>query len=235
MLKETQKALEEQVKKGNEKVSVETLLAEKPEYKQVCDRIENVEAEQEKPTDDGMSEEDKKLKADLEKKIKDQEAELDALHARLSVRTQWDKVNEQIKAVKNDRKVWQEQLDELDDKIEAVSDYQKLACEAMENIVNKHFRLVKWSMFRRQLDGTDKPWCECSVDGVPYSDSNTADMVNAGLDIARALKEYYNVNVPCIIDNAESVLDPLYDGGQQIRLMVTEDKELTIERYEYKD
>lgn len=235
VLKEAQKALEEQVKKGNEKVSVETLLAEKPEYKQVCDRIEKVEAEQEKPTDEGMSEEDKKLKADLEKKIKDQEAELDALHARLSVRTQWDKVNEQIKAVKNDRKVWQEQLDELDDKIAAVSDYQKMACEAMENIVNKHFRLVKWSMFRRQLDGTDKPWCECSVDGVPYSDSNTAAKMNAGLDIARALKEYYQVNVPCMIDNAEAVLDPLYDGGQQIRLMVTEDKELTIERYGHKD
>lgn len=235
VLKEAQKALEEQEKKGNEKVSVETLLAEKPEYKQVCDRIEKVEAEQEKPTDEGMSEEDKKLKADLEKKIKDQEAELDALHARLSVRTQWDKVNEQIKAVKNDRKVWQEQLDELDDKIAAVSDYQKMACEAMENIVNKHFRLVKWSMFRRQLDGTDKPWCECSVDGVPYSDSNTAAKMNAGLDIARALKEYYQVNVPCMIDNAEAVLDPLYDGGQQIRLMVTEDKELTIERYGHKD
>lgn len=235
VLKEAQKALEEQVKKGNEKVSVETLLAEKPEYKQVCDRIEKVEAEQEKPTDEGMSEEDKKLKADLEKKIKDQEAELDALHARLSVRTQWDKVNEQIKAVKNDRKVWQEQLDELDDKIAAVSDYQKMACEAMENIVNKHFRLVKWSMFRRQLDGTDKPWCECSVDGVPYSDSNTAAKMNAGLDIARALKEYYQVNVPCMIDNAEAVLDPLYDGGQQIRLMVTKDKELTIERYGHKD
>lgn len=235
VLKEAQKALEEQVKKGNEKVTVETLLAEKPEYKQVCDRIEKVEAEQEKPSDEGMSEENKKMKADLEKKIKDQEAELDVLHARLSVRTQWDKVNEQIKAVKNDRKVWQEQLDELDDKIGAVSDYQKMACEAMENIVNKHFRLVKWSMFRRQLDGTDKPWCECSVDGVPYSDSNTAAKMNAGLDIARALKEYYQVNVPCMIDNAEAVLDPLYDGGQQIRLMVTKDKELTIERYGHKN
>ena len=234
-LNEARKALEEQTMKEQEKVSVETLLAEKPEYKQVCDRIEKIEAEQEKPTDEGMSEEDKKLKADLEKKIKDQEAELDALHARLSVRTQWDKVNEQIKAVKNDRKVWQEQLDELDDKIGAVSDYQKMACEAMENIVNKHFRLVKWSMFRRQLDGTDKPWCECSVDGVPYSDLNTAAKINAGLDITSTLKRYYGVDVPCVIDNAETVLEPLYDGGQQVRLTVTEDKELTIERYGHKD
>ena len=235
VLKEAQKALDEQVKKENEKVTVETLLAEKPEYKQVCDRIEKVEAEQEKPSDEGMSEENKKMKADLEKKMKDQEAELDVLHARLSVRAQWEKVSEQIKAVENDRKVWQEQLDELDDKIEAVSDYQKMACEAMENIVNKHFRLVKWSMFRRQLDGTEKPWCECSMDGVPYADLNTAKKINAGLDIARALKEYYQVNVPCMIDNAEAVLDPLYDGGQQIRLMVTKDKELTIERYGNKD
>lgn len=235
VLKEAQKALEEQVKKGNEKVSVETLLAEKPEYKQVCDRIEKIEAEQEKPSDEGMSEENKKMKADLEKKIKDQEAELDVLHARLSVRAQWEKVSEQIKAVKNDRKVWQEQLDELDDKIEAVSDYQKMACEAMENIVNKHFKIVKWSMFRRQLDGTDKPWCECSMDGVPYADLNTAKKINAGLDIARALKEYYQVNVPCVIDNAETVLEPLYDGGQQIRLTVTEDKELKIERHGNKD
>ncbi len=235
VLKEAQKALEEQVKKENEKVTVETLLAEKPEYKQVCDRIEKVEAEQEKPSDEGMSEENKKMKADLEKKMKDQEAELDVLHARLSVRAQWEKVSEQMKAVENDRKVWQEQLDELDDKIEAVSDYQKMACEAMENIVNKHFKIVKWSMFRRQLDGTDKPWCECSMDGVPYADLNTAKKINAGLDIARALKEYYQVNVPCVIDNAETVLEPLYDGGQQIRLTVTEDKELTIKRYGNKD
>lgn len=144
-------------------------------------------------------------------------------------------MSEQIEAVKSDRKTWQAQLDEFDEKIKALSDYQKKACEALENMVNKHFKMVKWSMFRRQLDGTDKPWCECSVDGVPYADLSSAAKINAGLDIARALKEYYQVDVPCVIDNAETVLEPLYDGGQQIRLMVTEDKELTIERYGYKD
>lgn len=235
VLKEAQKALEEQIKKGEEKVSVETLLAEKPEYKQVCDCIEKIESEQEESTDEGMSEEDKKLKADLEKKIKDKEAEKEAMQARLSVKPQWENVNEQIKAVKNDQNIWKEQLDELDDKIKAVSDYQKMACEAMEKIVNKHFGLVKWSMFRRQLDGTEKPWCECSVDGVPYSDLNTADRVNAGLDIIDALKRYYEVDVPCVIDNAESVLKPLYGGGQQIRLTVTEDENIIIEQHDDKD
>lgn len=226
---EARKALEEQTKKEEEKVSVETLLAEKPEYKQVCDRIKKIEAEQENPADEGMSEEDKKLKADLEKKLKDLESEREVLASRLAVKAQWEKVNAQIVGLQEERTQWKEQIDSLDEKIKAASDFQKRSCEVLEENVNRRFKLVRWKMFRRQLDGTDKPWCECSVDGVPYSDLNTADKINAGLDINAALKEYYGVDAPCVIDNAESILKPLYRGGQQIRLTVTDDEEMRIE------
>lgn len=226
---EARKALEEQTNKEEEKVSVETLLAEKPEYKQVCDRIKKIEAEQENPADEGMSEEDKKLKADLEKKLKDLESEREVLASRLAVKAQWEKVNAQIVGLQEDRAQWKEQIDGLDEKIKAASDFQKRSCEVLEENVNRRFKLVKWKMFRRQLDGTEKPWCECSVDGVPYSDLNTAAKINAGLDITNVLKRHYEVDVPCVIDNAETVLEPLYDGGQQIRLTVTEDEEMRIE------
>lgn len=226
---EARKALEEQTKKEEDKVSVETLLADKPEYKQVCDRIKKIEAEQENPADEGMSEEDKKLKADLEKKLKDLESEREVLASRLAVKAQWEKVNAQIVGLQEDRAQWKEQIDGLDEKIKAASDFQKRSCEVLEENVNRRFKLVKWKMFRRQLDGTEKPWCECSVDGVPYSDLNTAAKINAGLDITNVLKRHYEVDVPCVIDNAETVLEPLYDGGQQIRLTVTEDEEMRIE------
>lgn len=226
---EARKALEEQTKKEEDKVSVETLLADKPEYKQVCDRIKKIEAEQENPADEGMSEEDKKLKADLEKKLKDLESEREVLASRLAVKAQWEKVNAQIVGLHEDRAQWKEQIDGLDEKIKAASDFQKRSCEVLEENVNRRFKLVKWKMFSRQLDGTEKPWCECSVDGVPYSDLNTAAKINAGLDITNVLKRHYEVDVPCVIDNAETVLEPLYDGGQQIRLTVTEDEEMRIE------
>ena len=232
---EARKALEEQAKKEEEKVSVETLLAEKPEYKQVCDRIKKIEAEQEKPADEGMSEEDKKLKADVEKKLKDLESEREVLASRLAVKAQWEKVNAQIVGLQEERTQWKEQIDSLDEKIKAASDFQKRSCEVLEENVNRRFKLVRWKMFRRQLDGTDKPWCECSVDGVPYSDLNTADKINAGLDINAVLKEYYGVDAPCVIDNAESILKPLYRGGQQIRLTVTEDENIIIEQHDVKD
>lgn len=231
---EARKALEKQTKKEEEKVSVETLLAEKPEYKQVCDRIKKIEAEQEKPADEGMSEEDKKLKADVEKKLKDLESERVVLASRLAVKAQWEKVNAQIVGLQEERTQWKEQIDALDEKIKAASDFQKRSCEVLEENVNRRFKLVRWKMFRRQLDGTDKPWCECSVDGVPYSDLNTAAKINAGLDITSTLKQYYGVDVPCVIDNAETVQEPLYEGGQQIRLTVTDDEDIVI-GYENRD
>lgn len=233
-LEEARKALEEQAKKEEEKVSVETLLAEKPEYKQVCDRIKKIEAEQEKPADEGMSEEDKKLKADVEKKLKDLESEREVLASRLAVKAQWEKVNAQIVGLQEERTQWKEQIDALDEKIKAASDFQKRSCEVLEENVNRRFKLVRWKMFRRQLDGTDKPWCECSVDGVPYSDLNTAAKINAGLDITNTLKRHYGVDVPCVIDNAETVQEPLYEGGQQIRLTVTDDEDIVI-GYENRD
>lgn len=231
---EARKALEKQTKKEEEKVSVETLLAEKPEYKQVCDRIKKIEAEQEKPADEGMSEEDKKLKADVEKRLKDLESEREVLASRLAVKAQWEKVNAQIVGLQEERTQWKEQIDSLDEKIKAASDFQKRSCEVLEENVNRRFKLVRWKMFRRQLDGTDKPWCECSVDGVPYSDLNTAAKINAGLDITSTLKQYYGVDVPCVIDNAETVQEPLYEGGQQIRLTVTDDEDIVI-GYENRD
>ena len=233
-LEEARKAQEEQAKKEEEKVSVETLLAEKPEYKQVCDRIKKIEAEQEKPADEGMSEEDKKLKADLEKKLKDLESEREVLASRLAVKAQWEKVNAQIVGLQEERTQWKEQIDSLDEKIKAASDFQRRSCEVLEENVNRRFKLVRWKMFRRQLDGTDKPWCECSVDGVPYSDLNTAAKINAGLDITNTLKRHYGVDVPCVIDNAETVQEPLYEGGQQIRLTVTDDEDIVI-GYENRD
>lgn len=233
-LEEARKAQEEQAKKEEEKVSVETLLAEKPEYKQVCDRIKKIEAEQEKPADEGMSEEDKKLKADMEKKLKDLESEREVFASRLAVKAQWEKVNAQMDALQENRAQWKEQIDSLDEKIKAASDFQKRSCEVLEENVNRRFKLVRWKMFRRQLDGTDKPWCECSVDGVPYSDLNTAAKINAGLDITNTLKRHYGVDVPCVIDNAETVQEPLYEGGQQIRLTVTDDEDIVI-GYENRD
>lgn len=212
--------------------SAEDLLAQKPEYAEVCEQIKALEVEMNAPAvdDEGaaMIEEFRKILIEASK-------ERENLLKQLAVKEQYDKVAKQIEDIKKGRKALQEQLDDYDETLKAANDYQHKACKVLEENVNKHFGLVKWSMFRRQLDGTEKPWCECSVDGVPYSDLNSAAKINAGLDIIDALKRYYEADVPCVIDNAETVLEPLYAGGQQIRLTVTEDENIIIEHHDDKD
>ena len=212
--------------------SAEDLLAQKPEYAEVCEQIKKLEAEMNAPT---VDEEGAAMIEDLRKALTEATKARENLLKQLAVKEQYDKVAKQIEDVKKERKALQEQLDDYDEKLKAANDYQHKACKVLEENVNKHFGLVKWSMFRRQLDGTEKPWCECSVDGVPYSDLNSAAKINAGLDIIDALKRYYEADVPCVIDNAETVLEPLYAGGQQIRLTVTEDENIIIEQHDDKD
>lgn len=212
--------------------SVEDLLTQKPEYAEVCEQIKALEAEMNAPA---VDEEGAAMIEEFRKILVEASKERENLLKQLAMKEQYDKVAKQIEDIKKGRKALQEQLDDYDEKLKAANDYQHKACKVLEENVNKHFGLVKWSMFRSQLDGTEKPWCECSVDGVPYSDLNSAAKINAGLDIIDALKRYYEADVPCVIDNAETVLEPLYAGGQQIRLTVTEDENIIIEHHDDKD
>lgn len=202
--------------------SVDDILASNPSYKMVVEQIASLEEETEGNENNPLIDKTKSQINEVEKRIAE-------LRVRLNVKMQYDNVSKQIENIGIQRKSLQEQLDEIDENIANTTAYQRRACEVLEETMNKNFTLVKWSMFKRQVDGTDKPWCECSVDGVPFSDLNSAMKINAGIDIINMLKKYYDVDVPCMIDNAETILQPLYNGGQQIRLRVTEDATINVE------
>ena len=124
-----------------------------------------------------------------------------------------------------------EQLDDIDDKLNITNEFYQLSCKALEDKVNQHFRFVKWSLFLPKLDGEKKPYCECYHAGVPYSRLNGAAKVNAGIDIARTIGQFYDVSVPVVLDECESVNHPLSTGGQQIRLVVSKDDKLKVEYF----
>lgn len=219
--KNNRETLTKQVKelKKEKLPAVDDILASNQSYKMVVEQIASLEQEADNKEDNPLIGKKKSQIASLEQEIAE-------LSERLNVKMQYDNVSKQIENIETQRKSLQEQLDEIDANIANTTAYQRRAYEVLEETMNEKFALVKWSMFKRQVDGTDKPWCECSVNGVPFSDLNSAMRINAGIDITNTLKRYYDVDVPCIIDNAESILEPLYYGGQQIRLRVTENREI---------
>ena len=92
--------------------------------------------------------------------------------------------------------------------------------------INGHFRLVRFVLFREQINGGLKEICEPTLENkagewVEYRSANYAAQVNAKLDIIGALSKHYGVTLPILMDQAESVTAPLETDGQLIRLIVS--------------
>lgn len=138
-----------------------------------------------------------------------------------------------------------ERLDELREtqayKVEALEDAEATVaiCEEfirtrvsmVEDSVNSHFRLVKWQLYRDQINGGLEEICEATVDGIPYHDLNGAMRINAGLDIINACIDATGISAPVFVDNAESVTDLYNVNAQVIRLVVSaKDTQLRLQK-----
>lgn len=206
----------------------EQILAEKEEYQQVVKEIADLQAELDEPS--ARSDENTEMLVGLEKEREPIGIRYNEVLELLATKETYDRISGLIEKAKQDKESYQNQLDELDEKLDLANEYNKKSCHLLEENVNGHFSYVKWSMFTQDLDGNMKPYCECYHDGVPYSRLNGAAKVNAGIDIANTFSRFYQVSAPMVLDECESVNDPIYSGEQQqIRLKVTTDDKLKFE------
>jgi hypothetical protein len=91
------------------------------------------------------------------------------------------------------------------------------------------FEIVKFQLFDKTNDGNEFEVCiPLSKAGVPIAATNTAEKINAGLDIIRTLSGFYNVSAPVFIDNSEAVNRFIDINTQMVYLEVTKEKVLTI-------
>lgn len=207
----------------------EQILASKEEYQQVLKEISELQTELDKPSE--SNEDNDKLLLQLDEERKPLSDRYDEVLELLASKASYDNTMSHIEAAQNDKTTFQEQLDDIDAKLNITNEFYQLSCKALEDKVNQHFRFVKWSLFLPKLDGEKKPYCECYHNGVPYSRLNGAAKVNAGIDIARTIGQYYDISVPVVLDECESVNHPLSTGGQQIRLVVSKDDKLKVEYF----
>lgn len=100
----------------------------------------------------------------------------------------------------------------------------------LESKINSMFNMIEFKLFDVQVNGAVVECCEATVNGVPYQDINSEAKINAGLDIINKLTDYYGVEAPIFVDNAESVTRYIPTNSQLIRLYVSEtDKSLRVE------
>ncbi len=141
-----------------------------------------------------------------------------------------------IAELEQEQKELSAQYEEAEHALYICEKFTRVKAKKLNNKINEHFKTVKFQLFRRNItnDGIDDI-CDVLVPTatgafVPFSDANKAARLNAGIEIIDVLGEYYGVELPIFVDNAESVTHIIPTKGQLIRLVVSEsDKELRLE------
>lgn len=167
--------------------------------------------------------------ADLKLQKESINAKIDSIKNELAYEQQIKSAEERIKALMEEERNLSQQIANVEKDIILADEFSKAKIETIEARINEKFRFVKFKMFETQINGGEVECCMATINGVPFSDANTASKINAGLDIINTLCEYYQVSAPVFIDNRESIVSLIPTESQIINLVVSkEDKQLRV-------
>lgn len=158
--------------------------------------------------------------SDLKAKKSEITTEIEVLNKRLSGKELIEKQDLRIAELSAEMSKVAQQLSNLEKDEFAIDNFERVRIDESEARINNRFSFVKFKLFNRQLNGGDANTCEALIDGVPYSDANTASQINAGIDIIGVLSQFYGITAPLFLDNRESVSEILETPAQVINLIV---------------
>lgn len=196
------------------------------EYNQITAKIEELKSSKtETPSTDGI---DARI-ADMRKAEETITASIAALETEATQRAR-------ITELEQEEKELGKQYEEAEKALYLCEKFTRVKAALLNDKINEHFKTVKFQLFKQNItnDGIDDI-CDVLVPTaagafVPFSDANKAARLNAGIEIIGVLGDYYGVELPIFVDNAESVTHIIPTQGQLIRLVVSEsDKELRLE------
>ena len=168
--------------------------------------------------------------SELRAKLDELNKEKDAIKANLSKQDQIKAVNNRIAVLEKEESELAQGIADLEKDLFTIEAFEKEKSTRIETSVNTKFNLVNFKLFETQINGGEVPTCKALINGVPFSDANTASKINAGLDIINTLCQHYQANAPIFIDNRESVVELIPTESQIINLIVSEDdKKLRVE------
>ncbi len=162
-------------------------------------------------------------KARLEDEIEKIGQAIDALNeakARLELHQQGKK---RIEELMDREKTLAAEYESIEKMIFLTEEFDRTKTKMLEDKINNQFSLVKWRLFKEQMNGGVEEVCQAMINGVPYGEGlNTEGVLNAGIDIINTFSKHYGVNFPVWIDNAESTTEFTPCNSQLIKLVKPE-------------
>lgn len=213
---------------ANEEAAVLNDIKENGRHKEITAQIQALEEEINAPQD---MEENQGV---LIQQKKDISTKIANINNELSTKGQREKALARIAELTTSESKMANELADFE-KIEfSIYEYTKAKMDEMESRINDRFRMVRFKMFRDQVNGGQEECCETLIDGVPFGVANTASQINAGLDIINVMSDHFNIHAPVFVDNRESVVTLIPSGSQIINLVVVKGAALSVNEIRYR-
>lgn len=211
---------------GMSKVQPVTSIDKKtiPEWMELHSKAEDLRAEIQ--TLEGS--EGQTLDTERTQRKKEIRTRLDQIAAELAKETLIATNTDKVAKLEEEMSSVTQQMADLEQEEDTIKAIEKAVFDEVERRANAKFKLVKFHTCDWQINGEPVQTCYATLNGVKYTDLNSAGQVNAGLDIINTLCHEYGMTAPIFIDNAEGVNTLLATDSQLIRLQVTTDKKLNV-------
>lgn len=135
-------------------------------------------------------------------------------------RQQRDNHLKRIEELKSERLKFLDKLSEVEKTEYELTEYSKRKIETIEHHLKQIFNGIGFKMFDVQINGGITETCVVQLNGVPYSDLNTASKIWVSLNIISTFSKIQNLQVPIFIDNRESITILPEMSQQTISLIV---------------
>ena len=165
----------------------------------------------------------------LKDKKRKLQLELSEINRSLAFKDNNEKLRNRIEELENEERELSNKVAKLEGQVFLCEEFVRTKVELSESLINKKFKNISFKLFNNLINGGLEETCEILIDGVPFSNANTASQINAGIEVINTLSKHYGVQAVIFIDNAESVNKIADTDSQIIKLIVTNDKELVVE------
>jgi len=172
------------------------------------------------------------LKKEILEKKKNIQEKIEEANTVLNGKTHIENAKLRVEELKQEQKQLSQSISTVEKELYLLEKFSNARDNLLSYIINNHFKVVKWKLFERQVNGGTNKVCEPMVKGKAYTTAlNSGHKILAELDIVNTLQKIYDCQVPVFLDNAERINKfniPDIDC-QLITLSVSDDKKLKVE------
>lgn len=201
-------------------------ISDRPEVQEIQRQI----AEKEQAMNKGNSAGE--IRENLQLQLEDLQSQLMEVNSKLALAQKNVEIDEQIADLQKQQLAKSQEIADVERELDLLKTFERKKAELLESDVNSWFDYVQVKMSEIQQNGEIKDVCLITVNGESYDRNlNHGSKMLAEIDICRAFQRKYDVVLPIILDDTES-LNP-WDipdiENQIIMLRWGESKELKIE------